>query len=556
MQHRRSLLFCLIVILTLCVAFSVGAEESSPSITVGVEESTPSVVQAGDEFVVNVMLSNNDSIEVFIFNLDYDTEHLTYVGYENGDVFDAESNVVKCDDLGNGTIKYQYLGVASEVEDGIIVSLTFSAKSTLNPRQSFKIEPNDVGIVSPNGPQAGVESEDIIGNPPVNEDGEIEMHTCTYSASTEVIDPTCTEAGYTNYICSCGEIYTVENADAPALGHTEEELPAVAPTCTETGLTAGTKCSVCGEILVAQEVVSELGHTEEEIPAVAPTCTETGLTAGTKCSVCGETLVAQEVVPALGHTEEEIPAVEATCTEAGLTAGKKCTVCGETTVPQEDVLALDHDYGAWVSNGDNTHTKTCVRCNADSITEACAGGAATCEGKAVCEACASEYGDVLGHNYGAWVSNGNNTHTKVCANDKLHVITEACTGGKATCEGKPICSVCNTEYGKATGHTFYEPETCMAPRLCQTCGKVMGEALHYEEVIIPAVEPTYTKEGSTEGIKCGHCGEILEAPEVLPKKSSAWIWITVSVSVVVVGGAVAAFFILKKKALWFFADKK
>ena len=34
---------------------------------------------------------------------------------------------------------------------------------------------------------------------------------------------------------------------------------------------------------------------------MAPTCTETGLTEGKKCSVCGETLVAQEVVAALGH---------------------------------------------------------------------------------------------------------------------------------------------------------------------------------------------------------------------------------------------------------------
>ena len=45
----------------------------------------------------------------------------------------------------------------------------------------------------------------------------------------------------------------------------------------------------------------------------AATCTETGLTAGSKCSVCGEVLTAQEVVPALGHKFEN-----------GV-----CTVCGE-----------------------------------------------------------------------------------------------------------------------------------------------------------------------------------------------------------------------------------
>lgn len=44
---------------------------------------------------------------------------------------------------------------------------------------------------------------------------------------------------------------------APATGHTEETIPAVAPTCKDTGLTEGKKCSVCGEILVAQETVEK-----------------------------------------------------------------------------------------------------------------------------------------------------------------------------------------------------------------------------------------------------------------------------------------------------------
>jgi len=86
-----------------------------------------------------------------------------------------------------------------------------------------------------------------------------------------VTEPTCTEAGYTTYTCSCGDTYTVEGA--PATGHTETTDEAKAPTCTEAGLTEGKHCSVCGEILVAQQEAGEaLGHDYKD---------------GT-CSVCGE----------------------------------------------------------------------------------------------------------------------------------------------------------------------------------------------------------------------------------------------------------------------------
>ena len=131
--------------------------------------------------------------------------------------------------------------------------------------------------------------------------------------------------------------------------HIEEIDAAVAATCTETGLTEGKHCSVCSEVLVAQEVVAALGHTEVVDAAVAATCTETGLTEGKHCSVCGEVLVAQTEVAALGHTEVIDAAVAPTCTETGLTEGKHCSVCSEILVEQETVAAKGHSWGEPVS---------------------------------------------------------------------------------------------------------------------------------------------------------------------------------------------------------------
>ncbi len=143
--------------------------------------------------------------------------------------------------------------------------------------------------------------------------------------------------------------------------HTEETIPGKAATCTETGLTDGIKCSVCGEIIKAQEVIPAKGHTEQTVAGKAATCAEAGLTDGTKCSVCGVTLKAQETIPASGHTEQTVAGKAATCTETGLTDGTKCSVCGTTLKAQETIPAKGHVWDGGTVTKAPTTTQTGIK---------------------------------------------------------------------------------------------------------------------------------------------------------------------------------------------------
>ena len=163
------------------------------------------------------------------------------------------------------------------------------------------------------------------------------------------INATCTESGKNVYsvtvLLGGQEFYgekEVNNPNDPARGHTEVTDAAVAPTCTETGLTEGKHCSVCNTVLKAQEVIPATGHTEVTDAAVAATCTKTGKTEGKHCSVCNTVLTKQETIPATGHTEVTDAAVAPTCTETGLTEGKHCSVCNTVLVKQETVPATGH----------------------------------------------------------------------------------------------------------------------------------------------------------------------------------------------------------------------
>ena len=167
--------------------------------------------------------------------------------------------------------------------------------------------------------------------------------SCSH-ANTEVRDAndaTCTASGYTGdtYCTVCNE-KVKEGEVIPAKGHTRVIDPAVEPTCTASGKTEGAHCKVCGATLIEQTVISAKGHSwnEGEI-TTSPTCENAGVKTYT-CTVCNATKT--EAIDAAGHTPVEVAEQPATCTEAGHTAGMKCSVCDATLSGMEEIPATGH----------------------------------------------------------------------------------------------------------------------------------------------------------------------------------------------------------------------
>ncbi len=273
--------------------------------------------------------------------------------------------------------------------------------------------------------------------------------------------------------------------------HTEETLEAVAKSCTTDGLTEGKRCSVCGMILVQQEVIPA-SHELTKVEAVVPTCTTGGNVEHWKCGVCektfsdesGENEITETALPASGHLATKTEAVAPTCTESGNVEFWFCESCSkifsdescETEIFEVTVPATGHmravkteGVAATCTESGNIEYWTCESC-----------------GKIFSdEECTSEI-----------------TETAVPAAGHSAVKTE---GVAATC----------TESGNVEYWT------------CENCGKIFSDEECTSEITETAVPATGHTAGewivdreAQVGVKgskhkeCTVCGETLETEEI------------------------------------------
>ena len=166
--------------------------------------------------------------------------------------------------------------------------------------------------------------------------------------SSQIVEPTCTENGYTLHTCGCGA--TMKNSTVKKLGHDfGEYVENVEAACHTVGVQTA-ECSRCDE--KDNKYVSALPHSLTLVEEAAPTCTESGYKKY-HCSVCQEDIYT-DYERATGHTSDKVHenTVTAGCEQDGYDE-YFCSVC-DTWYYENFVSATGHDWGETECN--NCHT--------------------------------------------------------------------------------------------------------------------------------------------------------------------------------------------------------
>ena len=141
----------------------------------------------------------------------------------------------------------------------------------------------------------------------------------------------------------------------------------------------------------------------------------------------------------------------------------------------------------------------------------------TCTKGKICEKCGAEYA-IPGHVWGEWSSAGNGTHIRNCKNC-YKVDTASCSGGTATCNAKAVCEACGVEYGeKDPDNHDLIPHEAKAPTCTEkgwsaydTCSRCSYTTYAEQPALNHALEqheakaPTCTEKGWSAYETCSRC---------------------------------------------------
>lgn len=154
----------------------------------------------------------------------------------------------------------------------------------------------------------------------------------SHTYTLNIIEPSCEKGGYTEYTCKCGYSYVSDHTDA--LGH-EYTFRNDLPDCDDLGMTTYV-CNRC-KFTYVSDYVEPNGH-KLVSTAIVPGCNTEGYTEHS-CEICDYSYKTDFVKPT-GHVFEVDTINEGSCTEIGII--KYTCSCGESYT--ENIYPQGHSF--------------------------------------------------------------------------------------------------------------------------------------------------------------------------------------------------------------------
>ena len=305
-----------------------------------------------------------------------------------------------------------------------------------------------------------------------------------YDAGKVTKPATIYEKGVKTFTCtSCGATYT---EDIPVVEKTWHEGDTVAPTCTEQGYTVYI-CDQDSALTEKRDYTNALGHAwNAGTVTTAATCTTAGVKTYT-CTRNGCTETKTEEIAALGHKwDDGTVTTPATCEAVGVKT-YKCQNAGCTETKTEEIPALGHKW----DDGTVTKVPTCTEDGVKTFT--CLNDGSHTYTEPV---------PATGHAWDAGVvtkeptyeEDGERTYT--CQNDGTHVYTEVIPALGYTFTETVVPPTCTED-----GYTLHTCNENPAKTYQDTPVAALGH--QYKEVTTPA---TCGAPGSVDNV-CEHCND-------------------------------------------------
>ena len=144
---------------------------------------------------------------------------------------------------------------------------------------------------------------------------------------SETVKESCTEEGYTKYICECGDS-KIENRTAPTGHRNVETIGQKEATEEENGYTGDRLCKDCNTVIQhGSEIPAKKHKNTVLINKKDSTCSEEGYSGDWLCTDCGEKVAVGAKTPLAEHSYEEHSKIEADCVNEGYTL-YQCKECG------------------------------------------------------------------------------------------------------------------------------------------------------------------------------------------------------------------------------------